>query len=57
MSKTARASNEQTTKIDRIRAAIDNIKIAPYQEVKKNLDSAARKTRRALGVKRRASCK
>jgi hypothetical protein len=27
-----------------------NIKIAPYQEVKKNLDEAARKTRIILGM-------
>jgi hypothetical protein len=33
-----------------IKDTIEHLKIAPYQEVKRNLDLAARKTRKALGV-------
>jgi hypothetical protein len=43
--------NEENVMADSIKEAIENIKITPYSEVKQNLDTIARKTRKALGVK------
>jgi len=40
-----------------IKDTIANFKQTPYYKVKKNLDAAARKTRRALGISLRANKK
>jgi hypothetical protein len=42
---------EENTRVENIKEVVENITITPYQEVKNNLDSISRKTRKALGVK------
>ena len=38
-----------------IKDTVANFKLTPYRIVKKNLDAAARKTRKALGISLRTS--